>query len=166
MKRRPLWLLPLLAALGGCLTPPAPPAETTAATQAQVEALQADLARIAANSARVNAKWAELWGADNAARIRDDLEKKAAAKVAQAAAESRPVTAEEINGIAVDFAATLKAAADAIDATRKAAADPNLDVAAERAALVLDYVAEISARQRALDRARAALKLAPPKTGN
>lgn len=157
------WSVVVLLALVGltsCANAPAPPPETTAVTQVQAEELLADLERIAANKGRVDAQWAQLWGAENAKRIKAAFDVRVQALVAGAEAESRPVTADAISALIADYAATTQAAAAAIEATRQAAADPNLDVAAERARLLLDYVTEISERERAVQRARKALKLA------
>lgn len=148
-------------ALGGCANAPAPPPETTAETQVQLEEAHRDLERIEANKARTDAYWAKLWG-DGVAEIRKrDLQIAAAQLVEKAKAEDRAVTTEEVQALVNATLATREADAAEIAATIEAAKDPNLEVAKERINLALDYVTEITERERRVARLRAQIGLKP-----
>lgn len=165
-----LWFCPVAVAVlaASCTSAPAPPPETTAITQVQLEEAAKDVARIKANKDRTDAYWAKLLGAENGKRLKARLEADTVAAVEAAAAESRPFGPADVQALVDAHLARVEASAKEIAATVEAAKDRNLDVVAERIALALDYVTEITERERAVARYRkmigldAATKENPP----
>lgn len=156
-----------LAALGGCNgNAIAPPPAATAEVQAQLEATLEDVERMRGNDQRVNAYWAQLWGAQHAARTKAAFKAKAEALVAKAEIEGRAVTPAEIGDLIAEHAQAVADSEAEIGATIEAATEPGFDVAAERIRLALDYVSEITERERALKRARAAFGIRPAPAFN
>ena len=158
---RPILIAALLT-LGGCYTP-APPPETNVETQVQLEEALRDVERIEANKDRADAYWAKLWSAGVAEIRKRDLQIAAAQLVEKAKAEERTVTPEEVQALVAATLAKSEADAAEIAATIEAAKDPNLEVAKERLRLALDFVTEITDRDKAVSRLRATmgLKAAP-----
>lgn len=150
------------SALGGCNgNAIAPPPQVTAEVQVQLEQALEDVERMRGNDERVNAYWAKLWGAQHAARIKASFEGRAADLVAKAEAEGRPVSPSEITDLIASHADEVAKSEAEISATVEAATEPGFDVAAERLRLALDYITEITERERALKRTRAAFGIRP-----
>lgn len=159
---KPILIAAALLTLGGCYTP-APPPETTAETQVQLEEALRDVERVEASKERSDAYWAKLWGEGVAEIRRQELNASVAALVAKAKAEDRAVTDAEIAALAAAHVAQREADAAEIAATIEAAKDPNIGVAKERIGLALDYVTEMTEREKAVSRIRARMgvKAAP-----
>lgn len=162
-RRMVAWFfVPGLLLAAGCAM--APPERASVITEIEAANLVDDLAAIRAAKATTDAKFAELWGDENGKRIKAAYDAKIAALVATAAAENRPVTPQEISALIDQRDATKAKAAARIGATLAAADDPNFAVAEERARLLLDYVSQITERDREAARLRKAigLNLKPP----
>lgn len=136
--------------LAGCAAtpPPAATAEVAVLNQAQAEAIR----RAHTNATASLRVFAERVKAENAARIE-------ARFVANLGTESRPAAAVLAEVAARD--AALRASAAEVDAAlAKALADDNFAVAEEISAVVADYLAEETERQKAERRFRTLLGVA------
>ena len=130
-------LVAIVAAAGGCTTPPE---AATAEVQALLEVQQDALGRAQRNAARSNETWAEKVRELAKAGIDKDVERKVRA-------ESQP-TADWILSAFADRDARLTRNEQAIAEALAKLKDENLGVALEVNGAALDYVREVSERQR------------------
>lgn len=130
-----------LVLIAGCANAPAPPPEATAEVQVDLEAARDAVANAKANLAAQVAFWSQSLKDAKTAHVQGIFE-------AQVRAESQP-TAEAFLAAVAARDAKLKSLFAEIDAkARELGVDANLAVADEAVGAGLDYVTEISAREK------------------
>lgn len=142
----------IVAALAGCATvPPEATAEAQVALEAQAEALS----NARENAAAALTFWAGQLREAKKAHVSTLFE-------ARVRAESQP-TADWVLAEVAARDAKLDAMIAEIDAKAAALRDPNLEVSAELGAAALDYVNEVSEREKKIAKLRGLLKIGAKK---